>query len=219
MDEKASVGRRLYESFTRVFGWPAAAITTLAGLFAPLLLKVDAVPYSVALPVGGLLLLITAVAVDWASRERLAVRNLGQRVLELEGSAKLPSVLACKTVVRGQVEVTLLILKYSTLYARGHLVSIYSVEPDQFERPLGYGTVDHVQINGLMQIEIIDWRPDSSDTLQRIINNDRAALDAVLVQPSVPSSIATLNRSGQPETLSTDEAERETDHERSTSEK
>ena len=217
MNEHPAVGQRLYEAVKRVFGWPAAAVTMLAGLFAPALLGVDQVPYYVALPVAGILILVTAVAIDLAAQERLTARRFTERITELEGAAKLPSVITCKIVMRGSAEVKLLILRYNPLYARGHLVSIYSVEPDQFERPLGYGNVDHVQVNGLMQVEILDWRADASEFLQRITNNDREALDALLVQPSVPSSIATLNQPADPRAVSSDHPEYEGPHERSAS--
>lgn len=79
-----------------------------------------------------------------------------------------------------------MLLQPSDLFSHNTLVSFYLRSGDGFERFMGIGKVRHVQEDGKIQAEILDW--EREDVLTRLKANDITVLRRILVKPSVPDT-------------------------------
>ena len=80
----------------------------------------------------------------------------------------------------------IILLEPSDLFSHNTLVSFYLRSGDGFERFMGIGKVRHVQEDGRIQAEILDW--EKEDVLMKLKANDSTILRRILVKPSVPDT-------------------------------
>jgi len=135
----------------------------------------------IALLVGGLLGTLT-VTFFKAARETFRAR--GSALPRVQVVVEAPSHISGEGVI--------MLLEPSDLFSHNTLVSFYLCSGDGFERFMGIGKFRHVQENGKIQAEVLDW--EREDILTKLKRNDVTVLRRILVKPSVPDTYIDLVR-------------------------
>ena len=84
----------------------------------------------------------------------------------------------------------LILLEPSEILSHSALISYFFVDDGDYERFVGVGKVIHIQENGKIQAEIINWL--KPDLLKRLQENDVTVLRRLIVKPSIPYEYAGL---------------------------
>ncbi len=85
----------------------------------------------------------------------------------------------------GGVSTVLLLLEPSELFGHNSVVSIYHVDPSDFEELIGVGYVRNVQEDRKVQV-VFECKPPHADTGSKLSSNDAILLKRVRVKPSAP---------------------------------
>lgn len=103
---------------------------------------------------------------------------------------RLPRVrLAKKPPASYRGVVAVLLLDASELFSADILVSIYHVEDEDYEAPVGIGRVTTIQDAGFIQIAVTNVVPEYAALFERVLGNENKALRSLIVKPHVPMSM------------------------------
>lgn len=169
-----TLGAEVYESARRTQAWLLAVLGLLVAFSSFWITPASTLPTRWVVVFATMTTVVLVVAADLVYR------------LFAQVSARLPTVRAAHQVARapdrGEL---LLLLAPSPLFSHQTAVSIYT-KVDDFEVMIGLGLVATIQANGTIQVCIKQREAAYADVWTSIEHNDKRALEALIVKPSVP---------------------------------
>src|SRR5829696_6718593 len=107
-------------------------------------------------------------------------------------SRPLPRVIHGREHFAGMDAELVCVLEPSVLFSPDILVSLYKVDGEEIEEPIGAGTVVNVQADGKIQVAVTHVYEDHKDYANRLRSNESAALKGTRVKPNVPQRMYRL---------------------------
>jgi len=169
-----TIGTEIFESARRTQAWLLGVLGLLVAFSSFWITPNSTLPTRWVVVAGTPLVVLAVVLVD------LTIR------LHRQTGVRLPPVRAVhsRAAAKGDSHL-LLLLAASELFGHQVAVSIYS-RIDEFEVMIGIGFVSTIQVDGTIQVEVSKRVSAYDDVWTQVKSNDRRALQALVVKPSVP---------------------------------
>lgn len=173
---KNKIGILLWKSFNKVWGVPAVVLgLVLAFVFWQL-----TPDKTIGIGPFVLVLIFLTIAI-------ITLINLNIELYSIARLNSLPSIKLTRKSMQQDGIKLILLLEPNEWFSYDSLVTIYKLD-NEFEQIFGIGKVINVQQNGMIQIGLIQILDKTSDTFEKLSNNDKDIIERIIIKPTVPTT-------------------------------